>query len=164
MSFRKPPPPISCFLYILVRLHQIFQILVPIPYNTPIIMEGRDKNFEDPMQSDRDIKKTRHGRKRFLSNHPLINYNVYSDLIFNFYTSEIRFVSDCGRICGMHVLLKFSNNVVLYLQISYYKANFLWLYTFLAINSQTFVVAEQSTLLGCGRIRQNCISGAKALL
>ena len=71
MSFRKPPPPISCFPYILVRLHRIFKILVPNPYNTSIIMGGRDKNFEDLMQSDRDIRKTRYGRRRFFSNHSL---------------------------------------------------------------------------------------------
>ena len=34
-------------------------------------MGGRDKNFEDPMQSDQDIRKTRYGRKRFYSIHPL---------------------------------------------------------------------------------------------
>ena len=33
-------------------------------------MGGRDKNFEED-QSDRDIRKTRYGRRRFFSNHPL---------------------------------------------------------------------------------------------
>ena len=27
------------------------QIIVPTPYNIPLIMEGREKNVEDPMQS-----------------------------------------------------------------------------------------------------------------
>ena len=35
-------------------------------------MGGRDKNFEDQMQSDQDIRKTRYGRRRFSSTHPLI--------------------------------------------------------------------------------------------
>ena len=71
VSFRKPPPPISCFPYILVRLHGIFKHFVPTPYNTHIIMGGRDKNFEDPMQSDQDRRKTRYGRRRFSKTHPL---------------------------------------------------------------------------------------------
>ena len=37
----------------IVRLHQIFNILVPTPYN----YEGRDMNFEDLMQSDQDMSK-----------------------------------------------------------------------------------------------------------
>ena len=34
-------------------------------------MGGRDKNFDDPMQSDEDIRKTRYGRRRFSKTHPL---------------------------------------------------------------------------------------------
>ena len=37
-------------------------------------MGGRDKNFEDPMQSDQDMRKTRYGRRRFSSTHPLAVY------------------------------------------------------------------------------------------
>ena len=65
VSARKPPPAISCFPYILVRLHRIFKILVPTPHNTPLIIGGRDKNFEDLMQSSQDIRKTRYGGSRF---------------------------------------------------------------------------------------------------
>ena len=68
---KEPPPPISCFPHILARLHQIFKMIVPIPYNISLIMEGRDKNFEDLMQSDKDIRKTRYGRRRFFTVHPL---------------------------------------------------------------------------------------------
>ena len=60
----KPPLPISCFPYILVRLHRIFKFFVPTPNNAPL-RGGRDKNFEDPMQSDQDLRKTRYGRRRF---------------------------------------------------------------------------------------------------
>ena len=34
-------------------------------------MGGRDKNFEDPMKSDQDIRKTRYWRRRFSKTHPL---------------------------------------------------------------------------------------------
>ena len=40
--------------------HQIFEILVSTPHNTPLIMGDRHKNFEDPMTTSRDIKKTNH--------------------------------------------------------------------------------------------------------
>ena len=34
-------------------------------------IEGRDKNFEDPMQFDQYIRKTIDGRRRFVRDHPL---------------------------------------------------------------------------------------------
>ena len=34
-------------------------------------MGGRDKNFEDPMQSDQDIRKTKYGQRRYFRVHPL---------------------------------------------------------------------------------------------
>ena len=37
-----------------------------------LIMGGREKNLEDLMQSDQDIRKTRYGRKRFFRNQALI--------------------------------------------------------------------------------------------
>ena len=62
---KRPPLSISCFPYISVRLHQIFEILVPTPYNIRIIMGGRDKNFDDPVQSDQDISKTDKAKEVF---------------------------------------------------------------------------------------------------
>ena len=60
-----------------------FQGLFPTPYNPPTIRGRRDKNFEDPMQSDQDMRKTRHGEEGFLSNHPLswsVTLNVGSSI------------------------------------------------------------------------------------
>ena len=56
----------------MLKWSRILKILVCTPHNYGGIMGGRDKNFEDPMQSDQDIRKTRYGRRRFSSTHPLL--------------------------------------------------------------------------------------------
>ena len=43
-----------CFAFISARKHRIFKILVSTPDNTPLIMGGRLKNFEDPVLSGWD--------------------------------------------------------------------------------------------------------------
>ena len=40
---------------------------------------GREKNFEDPMQSDQVIRKTRYGQRRFFRVHPLVSKIQTSD-------------------------------------------------------------------------------------
>ena len=49
------------FAHNFVRLHQNFKIIVPNPHNNPIFMGGTLKNFEDPMQSDQVMRKTKSG-------------------------------------------------------------------------------------------------------
>jgi hypothetical protein len=49
-----------CFPYILSCGHQIFNILVSTPHNTPLIMGDRDKNFEDPVPTTRVIRRTKY--------------------------------------------------------------------------------------------------------
>ena len=44
-------------------------------------MGGRDKNFEDPMKSDQDIRKTRSERRRFSKTHPLTASDPKSELL-----------------------------------------------------------------------------------
>ena len=40
---------------------------------------GGDKNFEDPMQLDQDIWKTRYGRRSFYNDHPLFTKSQTSN-------------------------------------------------------------------------------------
>ena len=52
-------------------LHSIIKILVPTLYYTLIIRGVGGNKFEDPMQSDQDMRKIKYGRRRFTSKYPL---------------------------------------------------------------------------------------------
>ena len=45
----------------------------PTPHNKGCIIGGRDKNFENLMQSDQDMRKTRYKRRRLFRNHPFVD-------------------------------------------------------------------------------------------
>jgi hypothetical protein len=89
-----------CSCHISSYKYRIFKILVSTPHNYPLIMGGRDKNFEDLMLSARDMTWAIFQKQYFIC----------------FTTNEMRFrdYETNWSWIGIHDTLKCSQNVHLF--------------------------------------------------